>query len=70
MTETKLAPYRVERTGAPGGIGYGRGWVAVHQPTQTGVHRRTWLEAITWTMHDHQWRADRERVRRQIRSAR
>jgi hypothetical protein len=69
-SQPKQAPYRVERAGASHGLGYGRGWIAYHRPTHLGVHKRTWVEAIAWTLSDHQWRTDRDRVRRLLESVR
>lgn len=69
-SQPKQAPYRVERAGASHGLGYGRGWIAEHRPTGLGVHKLTWAEAIAWTLYDHQYRADRELVRRLLESVR
>lgn len=69
-SRSELAPYRVERAGASHGLGYGRGWIAEHRPTGLGVHKSTWVEAIAWTLYDHQYRADRDRVGRMVGSAR
>lgn len=40
--------FKIERTGAPSGLGYGRGWVAMNILTGVGAWFPTWRQAITW----------------------
>lgn len=56
------APYLVQRAGAPGGVGYGLGWVAMHRPTGVGVHRRSQSEALAWVWADSVNRGIRELI--------
>lgn len=40
--------WRIERTGAPSGLGYGRGWVVRNLSTGVGGWFPTWRKAINW----------------------
>ena len=40
--------WKVERTGAPSGLGYGRGWVATNVGTGTGAWFPTWRRALSF----------------------
>lgn len=43
-----MSRYKIQRTGAPSGLGYGRGWIAMNERTGTGAWFPTWRRALNW----------------------